>query len=87
MSIPSQTPSAESCCHLLSCTPNIAQRVSAGTSSSSLTQQIQRTIDLSFWRSRCKSGALGAQFSLPCDRAERTQALKTKKLVFKTDYC
>ena len=31
-----------------SCTPNIAQSVSADTSSSSLTLQIQRTIDLSF---------------------------------------
>ena len=60
-----------------SCTPNIAQSVSADTLSSSLTPQIQRTIDLSFPRSRCKSGAVGAQVSLPCKRAERTQALKT----------
>ena len=59
------------------CTSNIAQSVSADTSSSSLTQQIQRTIDLSFQRSRCKSGAVGVQVSLPCYRAERTQALKT----------
>ena len=44
-----------------SCTPNIAQSVSADTSSSSRTPQIQRTIDLSFRRSRCKSGAVGAQ--------------------------
>ena len=47
------------------------------TSSLSLTQQIQRTIDLSLRRSRCKSGAVGAQVSLPCNRAEGTQALKT----------
>ena len=62
---------------ITSCTPNIAQRVSADTSSSSLTPHTQRTIDLSFQRSRCKSGAVGAQVSLPCNRAERTQALKT----------
>ena len=60
-----------------SCTPNIVQSVSAGTSSSSLTLQIQRTFDLSFRRSHCKSGTVGAQVSLPCSRAERTQALKT----------
>ena len=60
-----------------SCTPNIAQSVSADTSSSSLTLHIQQTIDLSFRRSRCKSGAVGAQVSLPCNRTERTQALKT----------
>ena len=60
-----------------SCTLNIAQSVSVDTSSSSLTPQIQRTIDLSFQQSRCKSGAVGAQISLPCNRAERTQALKT----------
>ena len=47
-----------------SCTPNIAQSVSTDTSSSSLTPQIQRTIDLSFRQSRCKSGAVGAQVSL-----------------------
>ena len=34
-----------------SCTPNIAQSLSADTLSSSLTLQIQRTIDLSFRRS------------------------------------
>ena len=60
-----------------SCTPNIAQSVSADTSSSSLTPHIQRTINLSFRRCRCKSGAVGARVSLPCNRAERTQALKT----------
>ena len=60
-----------------SCTPNIAQSESEDTSSSFLTPHIQRTIDLSFRRSRCKSGAVGAQVSLPCNRAERTQALKT----------
>ena len=60
-----------------SCTPNIAQSVSADTTSSSLTRHIQRTIDLSFGRSRCKSGAVVAQVSLPCNRAEHTQALKT----------
>ena len=60
-----------------SCTPNIAQSVSADTSSLSLTPHIQRTIDLSFRRSHCKSGAVGAHVSLPCNRAERTQALKT----------
>ena len=60
-----------------SCTPNIAQSLSANTSSSSLTPQNQRTIDLSFRQSCCKSGAVGAQVSLPCNRAERTQALKT----------
>ena len=60
-----------------SCTPNIAQSVSLDTSSSSLTPHIQLTIDLSFRRSRCKSGAVGAQVLLPCNRAECTQALKT----------
>ena len=47
-----------------SCTPNIAQSVSADTSSSSLTPHIQRTIDLSFRQSHCKSGAVGDQVSL-----------------------
>ena len=61
----------------VTCTPNIAQSVSGDTSSSSLTPQIQSTIDLSFRRSHCKSGTVGAQVSLPCYRAERTQALKT----------
>ena len=56
-------------------TPNIAQSVSLDTSSSSLTPHIQLTIDLSFQQSRCKSGAVGAQVLLPCNRAERTQAL------------
>ena len=60
-----------------SCTPNIAQSESEGTSSSSLTPNIKRTIDLSFRQSRCKSGTVGAQVSLPCNRAERTQALWT----------
>ena len=60
-----------------SCTPDIAQSVSPDTSSLSLMPQIQWTIDLSFQRSRCKSGAVGDQVSLPCNRAERTQALKT----------
>ena len=60
-----------------SCTPNIAQSVLADTSSSSLTPHIQRTIDLSFRQSHCKSGAVVAQVSLPCSRAERTQELKT----------
>ena len=55
----------------------VAQSVSMDTSSSSLTPQIQGTIDLSFWGSSCKSGAVGAQVSPPCNRAERTQALKT----------
>ena len=73
MSKPSQTPSAESCCHLL----HNAQSVSADTSLSSLTPQIQGTIDLSFRRNGCKSGAVGALVALPCNRAERTQALKT----------
>ena len=59
------------------CTHNIAQSVSVGTSSSSLNLQIKRTIDLSFRRSRCKSGALGAQVSIPCYRTECTQGLKT----------
>ena len=44
-----------------SCTPNIAQSESEDTSSSSLTPHIQQTIDLSFRRSRCKSGTVGAQ--------------------------
>ena len=60
-----------------SCTPNIAKSVSPDTSSSSLTPQSEQTIDLSFWRSCCRSGAVGAQVPLPCNRAERTQALKT----------
>ena len=69
-----------------SCTPNIAQSVSADTSSSSLTLHIQQTIDQSFRRSRCKSGAVGAQVSLPCNRAERTQALKTFPRVLRDTY-
>ena len=59
-----------------SCTLNIAQCV-CGHFVIILTPQIQWTIDLSFRRSPCKSGAVGAQVSLPCNRAERTQALKT----------
>ena len=59
-----------------SSTPKIAQSVSADTSSSSLTPQIQRTIDLSFRQSPCMSGAVGDYVSLPCNRAERTQVLK-----------
>ena len=62
---------------VISCTPSIAQSVSTNTSSLSLTPQFHRTIDLSFQQSRCKSGAVGAQVSLPCNRAERTQPLKT----------
>ena len=64
----------------------IAQSVSTDTSSTSLTPQIQRTIDLSFRQSRCKSGAVGAQVSLSCNRAERTQALKTFRRVLR-DTC
>ena len=67
-----------------SCTPNIAQSVSSDTLSSSLTPHIQ--IDLSFRRSRCKSGTVGVQVSLPCNRAERTQALKTVPWVLR-DTC
>ena len=67
MSIPSQTPPALLTLH----------RVLADTSSPSLTPQIQRTIDLSFRQSLCKSGTVGAQVSLPCSRVECTQALKT----------
>ena len=46
-----------------------------GTSSCGLTPQIQWIMALSFLRSLCKSGAVGAQVSLPCNRAERMQAL------------
>ena len=46
-----------------------------GTSSCGLTPQIQRILALSFLQSLCKSGAVGAQVSLPCNRAERMQAL------------
>ena len=69
-----------------SCTPYIAQSVSADTSSSSLTLHIHLTIDLSFQRTRCKSGAVGAQVSLPCYRAERTQTLKTFPRVLRDTY-
>ena len=55
-----------------SCTRNIAQSVSADTLSPFLTPQIQRTIDLSFQPSRCKSGAVGTQVLHPCNMAERT---------------
>ena len=48
-----------------------------GTSSCGLTPQIQRIMALSFLRSLCKSGACGAQVSLPCNRAEGMQALNT----------
>ena len=45
-----------------------------GTSSCGLTQRI---LALSFLRSLCKSGAVGSQVSLPCNRAEGVQALNT----------
>ena len=45
-----------------------------GTSSCGLTPQIQRIMALSFLRSLCKFGAVGAQISIPCNRAERMQA-------------
>ena len=57
---------------ITSCTPNIAQSVSAVTLLSSRTPHIQRTIALSFQLSRCKSGAVCAQVSLLCNRAEWT---------------
>ena len=41
---------------------------------------------LSFLQSLCKSGAVGAQVSLPCNRAERMQALNTFPRV-KGDTC
>ena len=69
-----------------SCTPNIAHSESEDTSPSSLTPHIQRTIDLLFRRSCCKSGAVGAQVSLPCNRAERTQGVKTFQWVLR-DTC
>ena len=57
-----------------------------GTSSCGLTPQIQRIMAVSFLQSLCKSGAAGAQASLPCNRAERMQALNTFPLV-KGDTC
>ena len=56
------------------------------TSSCGLTQQIQRIMALSFLRSLCKSGAVGAQVSLSCNRDERMQALNTFPRV-KGDTC
>ena len=53
-----------------SCMSNIAQRVSVVTLSSSRTPHIQKTIDLSFPQSCCKSGAVDDQVSLPCNRSE-----------------
>ena len=66
--------------------PNFVYRVSMGTSSCGLTPQIQWIMDLSFLWSLCKSGAVGAQVSLPCNRAERMQALNTFPQV-KGDTC
>ena len=63
-----------------SSTPNIAQSVSMVTLSSSRPPHIHWTIDLSSRRSSCKSGATVAQVSLPCHRAECTQALKTSHM-------
>ena len=54
-----------------------------GTSSCGLTPRI---IALSFLRSLRKFGAVGAQVSLPCNRAERMQALNTFPQV-KGDTC
>ena len=48
-----------------SCIPSHAHNKSMEISSCGLTPQIHRIIDLSFRRSRCKSGAVGAQVSLP----------------------
>ena len=53
------------------------------TASCGLTQLIMA---LSFLRSLCQSGAVGALVSLPCNRAERTQALNTFPQV-KGDTC
>ena len=57
-----------------------------GTLSCGLTLQIQRIMAQSFLQSLCKPGAVGAQVSLPCNRAERMQALNTFPRV-KGDTC
>ena len=59
-----------------SCIPSLSSSDSIGISSSGLTPQNQRIMALSFRRSRCRSGAAGAQVSLPCRRADRIQVLK-----------
>ena len=60
-----------------SCIPSRAGNKSMKISSWGLTPQIHRTIDLSFRRSHCKSGAVRAHVSLPWRRAERTQESNT----------
>ena len=57
-----------------------------GTSSCGLTPQIWRIMALSFLPSLCKSGAVGAQVSLPCNRDKQMQALNTFPRV-KGDTC
>ena len=56
------------------------------TSLCGLTPQIQRIMAHSFLRNLCKSGAVEAQVSLPCNRAEQMQALNTFPRV-KGDTC
>ena len=80
MAIPSQTFSSN--CWI----PNFVYRVSMGTSSCGLTLQIQRIMALSFLQSLFKSGAVGAQVSLPCNRDKGMQALNTFSRV-KGDTC
>ncbi|KAH3769231.1 hypothetical protein DPMN_170480 [Dreissena polymorpha] len=57
--------------------PSFPYSVSVSTPSSGLTLQIQWAIALSFLRSRCREEADGAHASLPCNMADRTQALNT----------
>ena len=48
-----------------SCFPSLAHNKSMEVSSCGMTPKIHRIIDLSFWRSRCTAGAVGAHVSLP----------------------
>ena len=57
---------------VISCIPSLAHNKSMNISSLGSTPQIHRIIDLSFWRSPCKSGVVGAHILLPWRKAERS---------------
>ena len=59
------------------CIPSLAHNKSMDIASCGFTLHINRIIGLSVRRSRCKSGAVGAQVSLPWRKAERTQSSNT----------
>ena len=68
---------------LTSSTPRRSCSTVEGVVSLGFTAQIHGTIALSFRRSLCRSWALGAQDSLPCNSADRTAEENTLPLVLR----